>query len=402
MKQLLRNAAGAALLWILLILLGSGAEAMTLEETSKGGKVSRRTWTEQGVTVNGPEGYAYITYSYNDTTVTEKYYSADDQPFETPGGYCARALTYGNRHRLSEVIYYDAAGNRTENTAGYARVRIGYTAKGQVTNVNYYGKDNKPVTVPGLGYAMLRNDYRGTTLTQTLFQDEKKNPVNIPAGYAAMIQRVNKNNQIVEIRFEKADGSAAICAAGWAACKRTLDGKGRTTEAAYSDADGMPVNTAGGYAREERIWESDSSCIVRYYTAQGEEMMPGETYAALRRETDREGRVRRESYLDRNGQSATNRLMAGATAYFYDEQNRICRVVLEDGNGNELLGTEGWAEYQDTLDENGFVLKRVYAGTDGKPLNIAEGYSEVHYSYDEAGRIRSVEYLDTDGNQIQR
>ena len=368
MTGIRRMAAVAAVLWLSTILWTAGAGAMTMEETVKGGKVARRAWMEQGEMVNGPEGYAYITYAYNDTTVTEKYYTADGMPFRMPGGYHSRALTYGNRHRLAEITYLDETGNRTENAAGYARVRIGYTAKGQITNVNYYNADNQPVLVPSVGYASLKNDYRGTTLTQTSYLDEEKRSVNMPEGYATMIQRVNKNNQIVEIRFEDAGENAASCTAGWSDCKRKLDAKGRIVSASFLDAQGMPVN--------------------------------GEA-VALRREMDREGRIVRETCMDGNGQPAMNRYQVCTTAYAYDDLGRISRVSLQDERGNPAAGSEGWAEYRDSLNENGLLLERVYAGEDGNALNTRMGYSLIRYTYDTAGRVEHIEYLDVNGNPVQ-
>ncbi len=401
MTGIRRMAAVAAALWLSTILWTAGAGAMTMEETVKGGKVARRAWMEQGEMVNGPEGYAYITYAYNDTTVTEKYYTADGMPFRMPGGYHSRALTYGNRHRLAEITYLDETGNRTENAAGYARVRIGYTAKGQITNVNYYNADNQPVLVPSVGYASLKNDYRGTTLTQTSYLDEEKRSVNIPEGYATMIQRVNKNNQIVEIRFEDAGENAASCTAGWSDCKRKLDAKGRIVSASFLDAQGMPVNTAGGYALEELEWESDSSFILRRFDMHGNAVPVNGEAVALRREMDREGRIVRETCMDGNGQPAMNRYQVCTTAYAYDDLGRISRVSLQDERGNPAAGSEGWAEYRDSLNDNGLLLERVYAGEDGNALNTRMGYSLIRYTYDTAGRVERIEYLDVNGNPVQ-
>lgn len=402
MRRIRRMAALATAIWMVLAMMGSGAAAMTMEETVKGSKVARRTWTEDGATVNGPEGYAYVTYTYSDATVTERYYTADDKPFKTLGGYYVRTLTYGNRHRLTEISYYDPDGNRMVCRGGYARVRIGYTAKGQVTNVNYYGTDNRPVNAPFTGYASLKNDYRGVTLTQTAWQDVEKKAVNGPGGYAALIQTVNKENKITGIRFVRADGSAATCEAGWSASKRELDKNGRTVAAVYTDASGEKVNTAGGYAEENWTWESELIYTLRRYDAAGEPLMIGEECAAVRRETDKDGRVIRESYLSESGGIAHNRHQAGATVYTYDEAGRICGVALEDGYGNAITGADGWAAYRDTLDENGFVTKRVYLGTDGNAVNTAEGFSEIRYMYDETGRISSTAYLDADGNPVAK
>ena len=212
--------AGAAAL-ILMMTASAGAE-LSLRESTKGGKVIRKTWVDEGgQTVSGPEGYAYTTYSYSGTSATEKYFDAGDMPFRTAGGYYGRIMTYGNRHRLEEIAYLDENGEKAPCAAGYTRVKMSYTSKGQVTSVLYYDENGKLMIVPALGYAAIRAEYRGTALTSRTYLDENRNPVDTPLGYASVIQGVNKSNQVLSIRFERADGSPAACAEGWASCRRT-------------------------------------------------------------------------------------------------------------------------------------------------------------------------------------
>ena len=67
-----------------------------------------------------------------------------------------------------------------------------------------------------------------------------------------------------------------------------------------------------------------------------------------------------------------------------------------------MAGLEGWAEFTDTFDDFGRVLKRSFAGPDGSAVNTAAGYSEIRYTYDGAGAVSTAEYLDTEGNPVIR
>ena len=111
-------------------------------------------------------------------------------------------LTYGNRHRLEEIVYLNENGQKANCAAGYARLKIAYNSNGGVTALGYYGENGGLVMVPSLGYAALKSEYRGKILTKTTWLDEKKNPVDTSLGYAVLIQTVNKNNKLTGIRFE--------------------------------------------------------------------------------------------------------------------------------------------------------------------------------------------------------
>ena len=268
--RILLFALAALILAVAPVISARAAEWKVLEE-KKGGKVSREGWVdESGSLVNGPLGYAYTTYQYDSGgAVTERYYTAEGEPFMTAGGYCGKTLKYGNKNRLEEIVYLDENGNRAMNAAGYSRVRIRYMSTGDVTYVYYYGQKNKQETVPELGYAEIENTYRGTTLTGRTWLDANQKPVDTSAGYAAMIQRVNKSNQILEIHYEHADGSAAVCKDGWYSCQRELDKEGRMLSATYTNKSGILTNTSGGYAREIRAYLSDGSYTVIRQDSQG-------------------------------------------------------------------------------------------------------------------------------------
>ena len=158
MKKIGRKA-GAALLAAALLFGTAGVGAAEWEEETKNGKTSRRIWTDaNGEIALSPEGYAIVTMSYSGTSVTEKYYDADGNPAQAAGGYFGRILTYGNKHRLEEIVYLDANWEKAACAEGYARVRISYTSAGGVTQAGYYDEANHLMIVPSLGYAQVKND----------------------------------------------------------------------------------------------------------------------------------------------------------------------------------------------------------------------------------------------------
>ena len=284
------------------VIMCCGAAGAEWKEETRGSKVARRTWVdENGEQAMAPEGYSVVTLSYNGTTVTEKYYDLEGKPAKVIGGYCGRTLTYGNKHRLEELIYLDEQGDAVACDAGYARMRIVYTSAGGVKTAAYFDEENTLMTVPSLGYAMVKNDYRGTTLTKASYFDEKKNPVDIPSGYAVMIQSVNKSNRVTGIRFEHADGSPAVCAEGWAVMTREMDKKYREVSVKYYDLSGNLTDRGLGYAYEVKTWDGDLTCTVSRFDKEDQRMAMGAGYTSVRREMNKAGQVVRETYLDENG-----------------------------------------------------------------------------------------------------
>ncbi|MCR4876033.1 MAG: hypothetical protein K5922_02545 [Clostridiales bacterium] len=386
---------------LLAMCLIAGSSAEWKEET-KNGKVVRRTWVnESGAPAVSPQGYAMAKLSYTGTSVTEKYYDLAGNPAMTVGGYYGQILTYGNRHRLEEIIYLNAKGNKMECEAGYARVKIIYTSAGGVTSAGYYDLGNSLVMVPSLGYAQVKNDYRGTTLTKTTYLDENKKPVDTPLGYAVRIQSVNKSNKVTGVRFEHADGSPAACTEGWASMKREMDSKHREVSLKYYDLSGKLVDRGLSYAYEVKKWESDQTCVISRYDTADRQVYMGPGYVSLRREMNRDGQVIRETCLDQNGTAVKDEEGVTSRKYTYDDHGRLTKVTYEGARGDAAENNAGCAGYQETLDADGFVRSRVFLSKGGKPVNTAAGYSEIRYQYDSLGQISKTEYFDVNGTLVK-
>ena len=400
MKNLKRGLCTAATLLLVLIQAPAVTAEASWQQTVKYGKVTQETWTESdGTVLPGPQGYATITYSYDKNETTEKYFDEKGEPFRMPGGYYGRALTRDGKRQITGITYLDAQGKLARNDWGYARIRMDYTSFGEVKFLMYYG-ERSPVIVPSLGYAGIKAEFRGKTMTRRTFLDEREKPIDGAAGYAAQVFRINKKNQILGISFEHADGSPATCADGWSSCEKTLDSSGREVCTKYYTADGLLTDRGAGYAWEETLYTGRNITQVTRYSLEGQKLETEGGYTTLQQEWKDE-RVIRETFLNADGQRILNRDGIGGISYGYDGDNRVVRVQYEDLNGKPAERMEGYAGYQDTLDETGRLIRREFLNRDGRKANRAEGYAEIRYQYDEAGQITEELHYDTDGIQIQ-
>ncbi len=382
---------------MIMLLAAAGAEA-TVKETVKGGKVVRREWVdENGSLTAGPEGYAYVTRSISGTTVTERFFDAEGNPFAAAGGYCGQMLTYGNRHRLEEIVYVDADGKKTASVEGYARLKIAYNPAGGVTAASYFDVRNELVVVPSLGYAALKTEYRGKTPVRTTYLDADKQPVDMALGYAVRIQKVNKSSKVIGISFEHADGTAADCPEGWARCERELDKKGREVSARYYDLSGNLIRMGEGFAYEVRSWDGDRVCTVSRYDETEQQVTMEGGVAQIRQEFNADGQLIRETCVNNAGGAVTDETGVTVRSYTWDEHGHMTRISFSDAQGHAVLNTDGYAGYDETLDAEGFPERRIYFGTDGKPVNTQGGASEIRFLYDANRQMTGKEYYDTNG-----
>ncbi len=399
LNRWIRTAAAAAAA-LYLAAPAAGMAEPTLKETLKYGKVAEAAWTEEdGTVVPGPEGYAIVTYSYNGGDTTEQYFDAEREPWTMPGGYCGILITRDGKRQITGLEYLDDEGKRTLNNLGYGRIRIDFTSFGEAKLVTYYGLGKTPITVPSLGYASVKTEFRGKTMTRRTWLNERGNPVDTAQGYAAMVQKVNKKNQVMTISYEHADGSPAVCPDGWSSCVLERDKDGRELSRKYYGVNGSLTDRGMSYAWEETTYPGKNESRVTRYDLNGK---PVEIngYFTLKKQWDGEQLVR-ESFLDAAGNPVANAQGVGAVRYGYDYAGRLVQVSFEDLQGKAALSSDGYCAFRDVLDEDGTVLVRTFLGTDGKPVQLAGGYSEIRYTYNALRELTDTRYYSTDGIQVQ-
>lgn len=373
------------------------------ENTEANGKIKDTVWKDDGGQVTeGPEGYAIVRYTYKGSETTEMYFDTEGQPFETAGGYYGRAVTR-DKGNVTEIEYLDRNGKLTLNRMGYARVSVTYFGFGEARSITYFGLNKKPVMVPSLGYASIKNEYIGKILKSRTYCDTKGKPVDCAQGYAIMKQNIKKvgpGNQVLSTRYYHADESNAAGPDGWCRCVRDRDEKGRLISVKYYDTREQLTDRGTGYAWEEYAYEGDNTIRITRYDPNGNVVTDAAGVATLVQEMKDE-KIVRERFLDKDGNRTNNELGVGQIQYSYDYLGRIEKVTYQDTEGNAVRCSKGYAGYQDTKDEDGATISRTFLGEDGLAADIPAGYSEIRYQYDETKTLVSVRYYDISGKQVQ-
>jgi hypothetical protein len=373
------------------------------ENTEANGKIKETVWKDDsGQIAAGPEGYAIIRYTYKGAVTTEQYYDTEGQPFEVPGGYYGRSVTK-DKGNVTEIVYLDQNARQTANRMGYSKVSITYFGFGEVRSITYFGTNKKPVMVPSLGYASVKNEYIGKLLKSKTYCDTKGNAVDGAQGYAIMKQNIKKvggSNQVLSTRYFHADETDATGPDGWCRCVKERDEKGRITSIKYYDTAGRLTDRGANYAWEAYSYEEGGTVRITRYDLSDSIVTDKAGVATLVQET-KDDKIVRERFLDKEGNRANNDLGVGQILYSYDTQGRIEKVTYQDTEGNPVKCSKGYAGYQDTKDEDGITVSRVFLGTDGLAIEIPGGYSEIRYQYDETKALVSVLYYDINGKQVQ-
>ncbi len=250
--------------------------------------------------------------------------------------------TYNSLRQLIRTTLLDRDGNVRTGTQGYASVLYEYDAQGRPVRETFLDGAGKK-TVLTYGYASILRTY--TTFSHQVrtqvYLDGSDRPVDA-LGYA-------------EIRFD-------------------YDAQKRVSGETYLDARGNP---AGTYARCEITYDTEGNIAGKTFRdGEGNLTMTSMGYAAFVRQTDDEGRMISETYLDENG------LFAGEVGRTGQEHEEVFRFLHPTG-GVQMLPEGGSLIMRTSLPDSRFsaVHFQIYDALTGEHLlNFGEGYGEGEVS----------------------
>ncbi len=387
----------------------------------KGLKKSTHYYGKDNQLIAGPDGYAYIKYSYQKDTVTEMYYNADGTMFFNDSGICgvekkqiAGTLTEENRYFIGEGI-------RGRCNDGYSGIKTVRNIRGKTVFIGYYDENDEPMIVEALGYAQMKNSYNRNLILQTTYFGTDGKPIcgvegfaivkntiqnkeivktvyydtdgktitNGPAGYAQAIFK-NQNNNVISEQYLSADGKAYYVGDLYNEIRYTWARNKKTSESYWKD--GNPTAGLNGY-HEVRYEINGSGKITKksFYDINNNLMLCDDGYAIVENEYNSDGGIMSTKYY------GTDRrlILAPGTEYAF-----IKTILFKDLNG--IMSNDNDIELENEYEtekgyDNGEIVE--YHGLDGRLMNIDAGYAYIEKEFDSVGNTIRTQYYNSDGRK---
>ena len=389
----------------------------TMISKYKGGKIREtRYYDADGEPIPGPQGYAYVLYTYPEDSRLAMYYNADGSLYYLGDGTCGVKRKLGVRNRETERIYYIGEGKKGNNKDGYTRIAITYTKTGKVSKQKYYDENNKPVTVASLGYAEVTNTYQnGKTLIWTTYNDEKGKPAACKDGYEA-VKRIYTDRVLTGIKYFRGDQKTPMaCNAGYAEARYENDENGKPLSTKYYDADGKPCLTDQHADEVRNTWAGGNKLSESYWT-EGEPVAGKNGYHRAEYEYNSKGAVMCTRFYNEDGEliNAAGQEYAYVRTVLFKDMKLVGTEAAEGDSGDsddsddsdggddedtEDSGADGEGGTENGSQDNGTVTE--YYGLDGKLMNLKAGYAYIVREMNAGGKVTRETYYDRDGAETE-
>ena len=282
------------------------------------------------------DGIARVVYDYDAQgrcTGVANYNKQKEKICPARLGYAAFALTYDAAGNKNSISYYDENGNLCLSARGYARRVEEFDAVGKSVSATLYGPDEKLVKGPE-GWAVMKYENNGIyhQCSRAFLFDE----FGAPCPLAEIRNRYDKRGNLTMRRYYSAQGNLCAGPNGYAAMSKSYDEKGREVLITYFGADGKILSSP--YFPTVKSVEYDEAgrkCRMteRYTDSEAHLKNSAGLFAVCVAHLDRDGRVIRMEYYDKNSKLC-NRLNGGAVQFFeYTAAGVLRKVAERDKNG---------------------------------------------------------------------
>ena len=239
-----------------------GIPALKKERNSMGQVVSVTTLDDSGSPVNGPDGYATVSYEYDGYANIVRQFRTDTQGkgVADGNGSAGWERVCNERGQVLLERTLDAEGNPVANSRGYAEVRREYRRTNLVREA-YYDAEGRPVSRRDTGYAAVtfKSNLNGLVIEERYFDTEGL-PMLSFKGYATVRREYNEAKKIIREEYYDEDGKPAVLAAGHVAIEQEYDSEGNLILRRYLNADGTPHLRKDGFS--EVRWERQKDASI--------------------------------------------------------------------------------------------------------------------------------------------
>ncbi len=170
------------------------------------------------------------------------------------------------------------------------------------------------------------------------------------------------------------------------------------TIAHYTDPRGFPTARAGsGAAYVELVWSPAGSIQEMWYLDAADRRRPDQNGVHGERwEHDARGRLRRLTYLNRQGRPARSRQRTAGFVVRYDDRNNCVEQAHFGRDERPARHRDGYHKWTARYDARGHPVERAYFGVDGRPA-LKDGAHRWTARYDGDGNLVEKAYFGITG-----
>lgn len=194
------------------------------------------------------------------------YFGRNGEPVTGPQEAHRQALEVDTQGWMRARSCFGHQGQSTR-CWGPGNTRFQYDNVGNMTEMSFFGADDRPVCATDSGAVTVRftRDERGNLLESRHF-DEQGKPALGADQYAAAIMRYDAQDRQIEVAYFGVDGSAIkVTDEGASIVRSTYDVRSNLTERRYLDQDGARTLNRDGFFRVDIEYDArDNPTTYRY------------------------------------------------------------------------------------------------------------------------------------------
>ena len=430
-----------------------GAAKVTYSYNRYGDTIETSYFGENDEPILGKGGFASCSRKYDlrGNCVEERYYGDDGKLTLSDNGIAIYKGAYDDRGRWLGASYfdinekpvirkdnecaqvkneYDALGHQTVSSTfgtdgklldvnGYATVRWGHDAFGNVISWSYFDAKGNPVLKEDTGYhryAQIFNAW-GKTIEETTFDPNDKPFAPEEKTYARLANDYDVFGRITGTAYYDANEKPALCAKdGYHKAVYKYDERSNRTETSYYDIDGKPM-LYGGKAVERVEYDAQGNVISRQFFGLIDELVYSNImeYDSARglKTLDTwgytSGSTNESQYTYQTNGTQTTKTektfvdgeLTSITETVTNEYGDVLSASFFDGKGKPLEDAVTRYTY------NGFGLQTLEEsfGADGKLRMTSDGefeYARLKTAYSRFGKMETTNAFDTAGKPVMQ
>lgn len=353
-----------------------------------------------------PNGHMAVKYDYDDngyvlrTSLLDERDSLvnsldDPDPAKTTVCYSILEQKNNNRGIASEFAYFDKFHKPIQNKQGFHAIKCILDSVGNPTQINFIGKDGKPVGNDGFQARMDRKyDEYGRLVEESYFDTEGK-AINVAEGYSIIRFEYDRAGRQVKNAVFGTDGKPVLSNDRYSSITCEYDQKGNLISQKVFDTNSKPINCMAGWQYNKYVYDPTTNykTAVYYYDTAGKQVM-GEEY-----KYDNRGNVIESRELAGAGQLKSGTVVRH---YMYDENNRPTKIWFTNLSGNKVNFPEDtYNEVRYKYDQNGNDIERTFWSASGQPVLCAAKVHKIVQEYNNRNQRIHWLNLDTNGNAIK-